>query len=212
MFKNINQKKIIIFLIVIITITTLILLVEKNSEKKTECEEDFVLILTSNEGAMGFGHTALIFNKNNTWKYFSWQATKVVFENVSDKKMKSLSTFNEWIRKENETQSYIADYDSALKIKGNFDESIKKAEQKHQEYLQSQNLDHVTNASLMKNNQEYNVLYNNCVDVTYRILSEGILNCETSFNKKIKALSIISNIAEIQLQTNQHVKKYKWNK
>ena len=32
------------------------------------------------------------------------------------------------------------------------------------------------------------------------------------YNKKIKAPSIISNVAEIQLQTNQYVKEYTWNK
>lgn len=164
-----------------------------------------VVILTASSGAMGFGHTALLFEHNDSWFYFSWQSTKVVFSEVPKYALDDFDSFNSWILEDDTIQNYHAFFDSAILIQGDFNSSFYEAEQLYLNYLNVQDLAAASSnnslddslVSLLDKNYEYNVFFNNCVHVSNDILSHGFINNE-SFNDVMIQPNFISNIANRQ--------------
>ena len=203
-----KKQKILLIIIITILFSTLIIS-QMIPEKQKNCEEGEAIILTAPKGAMGFGHTALLIKDGDEWKYFSWQAKKVVYTTVPTHAMKDLDAFNEWIKKNNTIQSYIANFTSALKIKGDFKESLKKSEEMFNEYIKKQNQEKENlNYSELKLNTEYNFMFNNCVKVIYDILKESKVQCGRKFKELVNKPSIISNVAKKQFKTQLQTKEF----
>ncbi|MCC7575144.1 hypothetical protein KO361_06140 [Candidatus Woesearchaeota archaeon] len=162
--------------------------------------DDGVVILTASSGALGFGHTALLFSNNGSWFYFSWQSSKVVFSEVPISVLSNFSSFNSWIREVDSVQNYIADYDSAIFVRGDFVDSIRVAEFLFYDYLGHDYLnDSVVDFSLFGKNSGYDLFFNNCVVVSYSLLSEGFIG-NSSFEEFMVVPSLVSNVASKQFE------------
>ncbi len=183
-------------------------------EQVRVCGDDRVVILTASNGAKGFGHTTLLIEEDDVWFYFSWQSTKVVFSEVPPHAMVDLDSFNSWIREDESLQSYIADYDSAMLIHGEFSRSVIKAESYFVDYLQEQDLNMSDldsfNMSFLKRNLNYRLLSNNCVEFAYNVLSEGVVGCEP-FSEVMERPSLISNVAKLQFEAQLDFEEFLWD-
>ncbi|MFP4567501.1 MAG: hypothetical protein ACLFN8_01010 [Candidatus Woesearchaeota archaeon] len=171
------------------------------------------VILTASSGALGFGHTTLLLEHNNSWYYFSWQLKKVVFVEVPSFAMSGLDAFNLWLAESGSFQNYHAPFDSALLVRGNFSSSFVKAESFFLDYLDNQNMsfEEFSNfdLSLLEKNREYNMLFNNCVEISYDILLEGGVN-QSVFNSDFEP-SFISNIAKMQFENDFNLEEFLWD-
>jgi len=166
------------------------------------------VILTASTGAMGFGHTAILLEENESWFYFSWRPHKVVFVEVPNYALNDFVSFNSWIREDNSVQHYWTNFDSAIFVDGDFSESVVKARSLYDAYLVNNNLSHF---SVYNNfldfysfyNNDYNLILNNCVDLSYYLLSFGFVSCDGYFGDLVKEPSFVSNLArrkfELQL-------------
>lgn len=183
-------------------------------ENESFYESDRVVILNSVSGAEGFGHTTLLIERDDSWFYFSWQFTKVVFREVPSFAMSSLDSFNSWIGEEYSIQHYEQEYDSAILIRGDFSDSFSKAESVFEDYLSNQGLNSSNLGSLNDSsldwNLEYNFLLNNCVDLSYEVLSVGFINCDESFGDVVERPSLIANVAMLQFKSELEFEEFSW--
>lgn len=163
-----------------------------------------VVILSASNGAFGFGHLALLFNSSDEWFYFSWQSSKVVFSMVPDEVLVNFESFNEWVLAEGELQSYIHAFDSAILVSGDFTDSLVFAENLFINYLENQGLSDECllgfDASFLGRNSDYDVFFNNCVDVSYEVLSKGFIG-DVSFGDIVSRPSLVANVASVQLES-----------
>jgi hypothetical protein len=134
--------------------------INNNGEMSNNNEDMSVVILTASGGAKGFGHTALLFERDNSWFYFSWQSTKVVFSQVPNYALDDFDSFNSWILEDDSIQNYIADFDSAILIRGDFSDSLDEAKSLYIDYLNEQDMDYDSlNVSLLDKNLDYNIFF-----------------------------------------------------
>jgi len=158
------------------------------------------VILTASEGANGFGHTALLLYDGESWFYFSWHPHKAVFIEVPADVLVSFESFNSWVKLENSLQSYRHNFDSAIFIRGNFNSSIDYARTLFESFLESLDYDFVVSDDLFidfsHDNPEYNLFFNNCLNVVYDVLSKGVLGCGISFNSLARSPVSVSNFAK----------------
>lgn len=187
-----------------------------NFENESFHERGRVVILNSVSGAEGFGHTTLLIERDDSWYYFSWQFTKAVFREVPSFAMSSLDSFNSWIGEEYSIQHYEQEYDSAILIRGDFSNSFSKAKAMFDNYLSNQglnssNLDSLNDSSLDWN-LEYNFLLNNCVDLSYEVLSVGFVGCGEAFGDVVERPSLIANVAMLQFKSELDFEEFSWIK
>lgn len=163
-----------------------------------------VVILSASNGAYGFGHLALLFNSSDEWFYFSWQSSKVVFSKVPDEVLVDLEAFNGWVLVEGEIQSYIHAFDSAILVRGDFTDSLVFAESLFINYLENQGLsrDYLLDfdARYLDRNSDYDLFFNNCVDVSYEVLSRGFIG-DISFGDVASRPSLVANVASVQIES-----------
>lgn len=178
------------------------------------CDVSNIVILTASDGAMGFGHTTLLIESEGSWFYFSWQLYKVVFSEVPSYAMTSLSSFNYWISEEESFQNYKNEFDSAILINGDFSGSLVKARSIFEDYLHEQGLNisdfDSSNISLLDKNFDYHVLFNNCVEFSYVVLSYGFVNCDIPFSDVVERPSLISNVARLQFEAELDFEEFSW--
>lgn len=168
-----------------------------------------VVVLTASSGAFGFGHTALLFFVNDSWFYFSWQSSKVVFVEVPVSVLVDFDSFNGWINKDGSIQNYHADYDSAVFIRGDFRGGFLRAQELYFYFLENNVVlgdsfvvfdDLDFDISGFDKNLGYDVFFNNCVHVTYELLSDGFVNCEYSFSSLVDMPFFVSNFARVDFE------------
>ncbi|APB71989.1 RHS repeat protein [Paenibacillus polymyxa] len=131
------------------------------------------IIITNPELAVGFGHTsALIQDKNKIWSYFYWGNKNVQYEQIKDSKaLKSLENLNKWGNEKKLPGFDKAGYTTSTYIKGDFNESSKKAVNLENTHLKN------------GKNNDYAFIGSSCLDMTVQILSLGKLYNGTSASR-----------------------------
>jgi hypothetical protein len=178
--------------------------VDFKSENVSCSGSDKAIILISSSGSYGFGHSALLFEVDGSWFYFSWQSKKVVFVKVPPSALNDLNSFNDWVLSKSEYHGYIKSFDSAILVEGEFDSSINMSRELFLDYLSSQNLN-ANNFSYYEGfdlgrNDDYHFLFNNCVEVSFDVLLEGLSECDDFIVLKNYNPSFIPNLAKFQFE------------
>ena len=114
------------------------------------------IIITDIDGAYAQGHISGIFQDSvGNWYYFYWGNKEAFVQQVTDNSaMNSLDSFNKWL---NENNIYSGKYDYATYIAGDFTESFL----------------HAVEISKNYSTDQYNLLFRNCMQVTWECILKG---------------------------------------
>ncbi|MUT68785.1 hypothetical protein GOM71_23225 [Paenibacillus sp. NEAU-GSW1] len=142
--------------------------VYNNPLKYTDPSGHDAVIITAAFGAFGGGHTSLLLQDEvGDWYYTFYGDTKVVSVKVDSKVMESLDNLNEWLQQdESSTQYYDKNYTSSTYIKGDFTDSLDLLDELAQGYTEKYGTG---------KNKDYNLLSNNCVEISWKALQKGTL-------------------------------------
>lgn len=132
------------------------------------------IIITDTHAVQGFGHTSIIIqDKNENWYYFYWSNDKAILQQVDDPNvLKDIQSFNKWVR---ENTNYDGNYDESIYVKGDFDKSYNEAYTAVKKYEPGTfTLDN------------YNLIFNNCSQMSYKLLDYGTLDNGLSFSSVVR--------------------------
>jgi len=140
-------------------------------ENNGEMRNYNLIIITAEEGALGYGHTSVIIQgKAHKWYYYFWGTKKAVLIEVPSKYMGSLEAFNKWIAsgaEEGEAyykhQYYKNAYTSYVYLKGDYRQTYRVLADLVSKYKVT-----LEGKKNKKKNYRYKLYTNNCLQTIVR--------------------------------------------
>jgi RHS repeat-associated protein len=141
------------------------------------------IVVNDIKGFRDFGHNSVLLqDKGGTWFYSYWGGDTAALKKVDDENaLITLSGLNSWL-----SQNSLpgGNYTRSVYIKGDFSKSYDRA-----------------NDYYSKKDGSYNLVFNNCSEVTFTVLNYGKLDDGTSFSKIFDG-SRISSPDDAYVQAN----------